>query len=100
MAKKDALSDDLRRIYQIAQEEGYWIKEFSLSEDDVDYCAAAGSIKTLGKIEQETGQKIDINRLELSDLIFISQPGSGSTREEACLNALNAYKKLERSRKN
>ena len=96
MSKKDGVSDELKRIYQQAWCEGYWIHEFGAENG---YLAAAGSIKQLEEIEKETGQEIDISKLTLADVISISESGSGSSREKACLNALKAYKEYERSKR-
>lgn len=92
----DEVTEELKRIYQQAYQEGYWIKEFGAEKG---YLAAAGSIKQLEELEKKLGREIDVDKLELGDVITISTPGSGSSREEACLNALRAYKEYE-SRKN
>ena len=99
MSKKDGVSDELKRIYQQAWCEGYWIHEFGAENG---YLAAAGSIKQLEEIEKETGQEIDISKLTLADVVMgciSSESGSGSSREKACLNALKAYKEYERSKR-
>lgn len=91
----DEVTEELKRIYQQAWCEGYWIREFGAG---TGYLAAAGSIKQLEEIEKKIGLEIDVEKLELGDVVNISMPGNGSTREEACLNALKAYKGHEKSR--
>ncbi len=98
MSKKDGVSDELKRIYRQAWCEGYWIQEFGA---DNGYLAAAGSIKQLEEIEKETGKEIDVGDLTLADVIMggiRSAPGNGSTREEACLDALKKYKEHEQKK--
>ena len=94
----DGVSDELKRIYQQAWCEGYWIQEFGA---DNGYLAAAGSIKQLEKIEKKIGKEIDVSKLTLADVVMgsiVSTHGNGATREEACLDALRNYKKHETSR--
>ena len=92
MSKNNGVREELKWIYRQAWCEGYWIQEFGA---DNGYLAAAGSIKQLEEIEKETGQEINVGELTLADVVNISMPGSGLTREEACLDALREYKKYE-----
>ena len=95
----DGVSDELKRIYQQAWCEGYWIQEFGA---DNGYLAAAGSIKQLEEIEQKIGKEIDVSKLTLADVVMgsiVSTPGKGATREEACLDALRVYKECKQSKK-
>ena len=96
MAKKDGL-EELHRIYKKAWDEGIWVKE--LGATDTGFLAAAGSIKDLEKIEKRIGREIDVNELGLGDVIDISAPGSGLTREEACRDAIAEWKKELQKRK-
>lgn len=95
MNDKDGVSDELKRIYQQAWCEGYWIKELGAGNG---FLAAAGSIRQLEEIEKKIGKEIDVSKLDLGDIIAISMPGSGSTREEACLDALKKYKEHEQQK--
>ncbi len=90
----DDVSDELKRIYQEAEKEGIYIVEY-LSPDGGSR-AAAGSIELLEKIEQETGKEIDVDKFSLGDLVNLTCPGRGKTREEACLNAIKAYKESKK----
>lgn len=95
MSKDDGVSEELKRIYRQAWCEGYWIQEFGA---EMGYLAAAGSVKQLEQIEKQIGQEIDVSKLTLADVVIdaiSSTPGNGSTREEACLNALKSYKEYE-----
>ncbi|MBI2582117.1 hypothetical protein HYV87_03260 [Candidatus Woesearchaeota archaeon] len=98
MSEKDGVTDELKRIYRQAWCEGYWIQEFRAEKG---YLAAAGSVKQLEEIEKKIGREIVVSKLILADVIMggIARPGSGSTREEACLDALTDYKKHEKKYK-
>ena len=87
------VTDRLREIYKSAYEEGIWIKEFGGGEC---YMAGAGSIAQLEEIEKELGEEIDVSKLTLGDIINISLPGTGKTREEACENAIKAWKEYDK----
>src|SRR3989344_3625388 len=93
----DGVSDELKRIYQQAWCEGYWIQEFGAEKG---YLAAAGSIKQLEEIEKEIGKEIIVSELTLADVIMgsiVSTPENRATREEACLDALRNYKEHEKN---
>ena len=94
----DKVTEELKRIYQQAWCEGYWIQEFGA---DNGYLAAAGSIKQLEELEKKIGEEIIVSELTLADVVMgsiVSTPGKGATREEACLDALRAHKEYEKSR--
>ena len=95
MSKGQGVTEELKRIYQQAWDEGYWIREFD------GYLAAAGSIKQLEEIGKESGKEIIVNELTLADVVMggiASTPGNGSTREEACLDELRNYKEYEQKK--
>ncbi|MBI2671658.1 hypothetical protein HYX16_01865 [Candidatus Woesearchaeota archaeon] len=93
---KGEITDRLREIYSKSGEEGIWIREW-IPEDRGMYIAAAGSLADVKKMEKELGKEIDIEKLTLPELFHISIPGTGETREEACQNAVNSYKKFKKS---
>ncbi len=91
MSEKDEVTERLKAIYADAQREGIWILEFAPGEGG-HYLAAAGWIKDVEFIEQKLGKEIDISKLQLGDVVNISLPGTGGSREEACANAVAALK--------
>ncbi len=97
---KDKIMKRLIEIYNNAYNEGIWIREFGKLDNCKrgNYMAAAGSIKELEKIEKKAGKEIDVSTLGLGDIVNISLPGTGKTREEACLAAIKAYKDFEKNK--
>lgn len=89
------ITDKLREIYNNASKEGIWLLEWGPTYGGKGYTAAAGSIKYLEQIEKQTGKEIDISKLTLGDVVDISLPGIGKTREEACQNAVKAFKEYQ-----
>ncbi len=89
---------ELREIYQRAGAEGIWIREWVAGTGKYQYMAGAGSIENITKLEKKLGKEIDIMQLELGDIVNLSLPGTGRTREEACQNAIDALKKYQRTK--
>jgi|GEM_PF-4571448 len=86
------VTDELNEIYRNAKDDGIWLREFAPGPGG-KYLAAAGSIKEVEGIEKKLGKEIDIEKLSLGDIVNISMPGTGETREEACSNAVVEYKR-------
>jgi hypothetical protein len=86
------VTEELRRIYHDAWKEGIWIKEFGTSGDSGIWLAGAGSLEVLRDIERETGKMVEVRDLLLGDCVLFASPGTGKTREEACLAAIKAFK--------
>ncbi len=86
------LTDELREIYRKAYEDGIWLREWSPCPGGGKYLAAAGSMKQVEGLEKKLGKEIDLEKLGLGDIINISLPGTGETREEACKNAIEAFR--------
>lgn len=83
--------DDLHNAYADAWEAGIWVKEFGGTPKG--FMAAAGSLYTIQELEHHNpGLDIDVQELTLGDCIEMSLPGGGTTREEAVLNAIQAFK--------
>lgn len=89
------VTEELRKIYKKAREEGIWIYELAPSgtKKRQVYIAAAGSIRKIEALEQKLGEEIDVSKLSLGQIIELTMPGTGRTREEACKNAIKEYKK-------
>jgi hypothetical protein len=84
--------DELHRIYGEAWNQGLWVKELG-SGPNGTFMAACGSVYKLQQIEHENPElgDIDVAELMLGDIITISVPGGGITREEACLEAMRSF---------
>jgi len=93
------VTNELRKIYRKAYSDGIWLLEFAPAYGGNKYLAAAGSISNLEKIEKQTGKEIDVSKLELGDVVNISLPGVGKTREESCKNAIKAWKEYSKQTK-
>ncbi|MEK7625355.1 MAG: hypothetical protein AAB467_03325 [Patescibacteria group bacterium] len=85
---------ELRKIYKQAWKEGIFLKEF---QAQVGFLAAAGSIKQLRKVGKLLGLRNvfkTLNTLGLGECVSAGTvPGTGSTRTEACLNAIAGLKR-------
>ncbi len=92
------VTTELKEIYQKAYEEGIWLREAVLGTKKNYYSAAAGSMETITELEKKLGKEIEIMQLELGDLVDLSVPGYGKTREEACKNAIKELKKYQKMR--
>lgn len=88
------VSEELRQLYAQAWEEGLWLYEYAPGPGGGKYLAAAGSIKKLEEIEQRLGREIDIYKdLMFCDVVALTMPGTGQTREEACRSAVAEFRK-------
>lgn len=102
MLKKNAgqVSEELRLIYAKAWKEGIFLLEIKGEEGAM---AGAGSVKDLKEIRKTLKTKISINdlikRLSFGDCVNLTMPGTGPTREEACRNAVKAYKEFWKKKK-
>ena len=94
----DKVTEELKKIYARAYKQGIWLWECCPARGGTGYVAAAGSVKHIKGIEQKLGEKITVNELTLGDIVNYTDalPGLGSTREEACRNAIKEYKKYKR----
>lgn len=92
-AKKGEVTEQLREIYKNAYSEGIWLYEIGPTHRGGHYMAAAGSVKDIEDLERKLGVEIDISKLTLGDIVDISLPGTGESREEACLDAIKEYKR-------
>lgn len=90
------VTEELRDIYHCAYDDGIWLCEWGPAHGGQVYAVAAGSVKALEEIEKRTGKKIDASKLTLADVVDISLPGIGTTREEACRNAIRGFKKYKK----
>lgn len=93
------VTEELRKIYKDAWDEGIWIREFGRGSGE-DYLAGAGSLEKLKEIEKKLGREIEISELSLGDCVNLSAPGIGKIREEACRNAVEEFKKYRKGNKN
>ena len=93
----EEVTDELKEIYRKAYEDGIWLREFGSSPGSDTYMTAAGSISKLEEIEKQTGEEIDVSELGLADVVNISLPGTGKTREEACRDAIKAFKHYQKT---
>lgn len=87
------VTEELQKIYKDAWDEGIWIREFGKAEGGDCYLAGAGSLEKLKEIEKKLGREIETNELSLGDCVNLAAPGLGKTREEACRNAIEEFKK-------
>lgn len=85
------VTDELRKIYEDAWDEGIWLLEFSPG-DGGNCLTAAGWLSDIERLEKHSGQEIDISKFGLGDVINISCPGCGTTREDSCRNAIKELK--------
>ncbi len=95
MMSKDDVTAELMRIYHKARCDGIWIREFGGGDS---YMAAAGSIEEMEELEKKIGEEIDIAELELGDIVNMSMPGTGKSREESCRNAVDAFKEYAKTK--
>ena len=94
MGNTGGVSEELRKLYEQAWAEGIWLYEYAPGPGGGKYLAAAGSIKALEEIEKRLGREIDIYQdLMFCDVVSLSMPGTGQTREEACRNAVAELQK-------
>ncbi|MEK9152722.1 MAG: hypothetical protein AAB692_05135 [Patescibacteria group bacterium] len=91
--KKTGVTKELRKIYDDAKREGIWLREIKAGNG---FLAAAGYMAVIQAWEKKLGQKIDVSKLELGDLVVVSHPGTGKTRELACRAAIKNLKKNEK----
>lgn len=103
---KGEVTDELRDIYKQAKEDGIWLLELGNTSYGTgrrkkigSYLTAAGSIRQIENLEKKLGREIDISKLTLGDVVDISLPGLGKTREESCRNAIKAWKEQYTNRK-
>jgi hypothetical protein len=91
------MQTELERLYADAGKEGVYFREF---DNAGHYLAAAGlladlepleaALKAAGELDVEA--ELDVSSLEMGDLVELSAPGVGATREEACRAAWQALK--------
>jgi hypothetical protein len=86
---RSGISPELRAIYAEAKRAGIWIREWAGG------LAAAGPMARIRRLEGELRREIDIEKLSLGEIVQrgLAEPGGGTTREEACRNAVGACKK-------
>ena len=94
------VTEKLCVIYQQAHDEGIWLYEIAPHKEGGRYMAAAGSIEQLEELLGKPAGDIELyDDLCLGDIIHISIPGSGLTREEACSDAVQEFKKYQNEKK-
>lgn len=91
--QNDEVTDELRAIYARQEEEGFWLQEWARSPSTARVMAAAGCLACAREAEEEHQEEIPFGKLTFGDCMALGAwPGSGDTREEACLEAIAALK--------
>ncbi len=92
------VSQELRDIYRDAWKQGIWLREF---RSEKGFLIAAGSVAVLRNARRRLRRAGEIapplhrcpETLTLGNCISLgAEPGSGTTREQACRDAIKQYK--------
>ena len=90
-----AVTEELKQIYEEANDDGIWLMEFGKNEASGLYFAAAGSIKKAKSCGSEVWEAVENYKLSLGDCMDLGAlPGLGKTREEACRQAIKKFKEF------